>query len=141
MQLPPVVDPVRADTDTLNSLSVGFKIMGWLHGLGICAAALTLPLWIGLISAASQSPENTGFGAIAAISGLGLFVMAVIAFLPLLYLWASLKTAKNLETRTGWGFCFGTSILWLFAQPLGLVLGIIAIVILHRPSIRQSFRD
>lgn len=134
----PSFNQSQADTDQLRSLAVGFKVMGWLHGLGACVALIFLPAWIGVVGLLSSEPKGGRETAIIAGGGI-IVVAALVALLPLVYLWTSLRTAKNLEERRGWGFCFGTSILWLFVQPLGLVLGIIAIIVLHRPSIRSSF--
>ncbi|HLO99838.1 MAG TPA: hypothetical protein VK171_14685 [Fimbriimonas sp.] len=138
MQTPPVVDPVRADSDLLRSLAIGFKIMGWIHGIGACvglgfllASAVTTAS--GFLSPQSDFGASLGGGVLLALIGI------LAAFVPVLYLVTSLKTARFLEERRRWGYCFGTSILWLLVQPAGLVLGIIAIVLLHRPSIRQSF--
>jgi hypothetical protein len=140
MHPPPVVDPVRADSDLLKSLSVAFKIMGWLHGIGACvgfgfliASAVTTAS--GFLSPQGDFAAALGGGVLFALIGI------LVAFVPILYLVISLKTARFLEERRRWGYCFGTSILWLLIQPAGLVLGVVAIVLLHRPSIRQSFRD
>ncbi len=139
----------KQDDDNLRSLAVGFRVVGAL--CAICVNFAWIHVIVGLITmiggnipikstgqanaqgAAMTGAMSSAFGGIFVFAGLaviiGGYVMGYFGF----------RAAKAIETRTQWNLCFGTSIAFMLFQPLGLVLGILALIVLHRPGVRSSF--
>lgn len=139
----------KQDEDNLRSLAIGFRVVGGLCAL--CVNFAWLHVIVGFVTmiggnipvkstsqSGAQSTAMTGvlsttFGGVFVIVGLvaiiGGYVMGYFGF----------KAAKALETRKNWKLCFGTSIGFMLFQPLGLILGMFAMIVLHRPTVRGSF--
>jgi len=145
-------DPLqKQDIDHLSSLAIGFRIVGalcaicvnfaWIH----VVVGLTTMLGTSLAPATTSRPNDpetamtpiigTAFGGIFVIVGLavilGGYAMGFYGF----------KAAKALEQRRDWKLCFGVSIAFMLFQPLGLVLGILALIVLSRTSVKQAFGE
>lgn len=126
-------------------LALAFRIVG-----GLCAFCVNFA-WIHVIigfltmfgagsgQLSSGKPDSmspafgTAFGGVFVLAGLLViasgYVMGYFGF----------RAAKALENRTQWKLCFGVSIAFMLFQPLGLILGILALIVLSRPTVKEAF--
>ena len=127
----------QQDPEQLRSLAIAFRVVCGLAAT--CVNVAWFHVFIGFQIANTPSRSKSSdviapifgyfFSTIALSMILGCYVVAYFGF----------KTASALEERRNWKICMGTSIAVLFAQPLGTVLGILSLIVLHRPSVKQSF--
>lgn len=131
------------DDEQLRLLATGFRIVG-----GLCALCVNFA-WIHVIvglmtifgsASGTMNPSDKAGQAIGASFG-GIFVFAGLLVIASGYVmgYFGFKAAKAIENRIQWSLCFWTSIAFMLFQPLGLVLGILAIIVLNRPTVRATF--
>lgn len=138
----------RQDIDNLNSLAIGFRVVGGLCALCVNIAWIHVFLGIatmfgaGITAASPKSNASdsvfasmfgTAFGGMFAVIGLAVILSGYAVG------YYGFKAAKALEQQREWKLCLGVSIAFLFFQPVGLVLGILALIVLNRPSVRDLF--
>lgn len=126
-------------------LAIGFRVVGGLCAL--CVNFAWIHVFVGLATilggagaAASNSQANLAGGVATSAFG-GIFVFAGMFVILLGYAmgYYGFRGAKALESCRDWNLCFGTSIAFLLFQPLGLALGIFAIIVLNRTTVRTAF--
>ena len=142
----------RQDADQLRILAIAFRIVGAL--CAICVNFAWIHVFIGIAaimhpemtSASVNGPNRTttgsmpvgpaagtAFGGMFIVAGLTIilfgFVLGIFGF----------RAAKAMDERRNWNLCFGTSIAFMVVQPIGLVLGILSLIVLSRPSVKQLF--
>ncbi len=130
------------DSANLKSLAIAFRIIGVLYGLGL----IVVPIIFGLVQylmVASQNattgPQDAQAMPSAQIFPVGILVISVFVLAGFLSIWLCFKAARSMERKENWGLCIGVSIFFLSLQPLGLILGILALIVLNRSEVRQAF--
>ena len=84
----------------------------------------------------SPSKPNTmppGFGALFLMAGI-FVILAAIAMSILTYL-----AGQRIKERKGWTFIFVINCILCLVQPIGTVLGVLTLIIIHRPSVKALF--
>lgn len=138
----------RQDIDHLNSLAIGFRVVGGLCAL--CVNIAWIHVFVGLatmfgfgMSTASSNarPSDSAFAWLfgTAFGGLFAFIGLFVILAGYAMGYYGFRAAKALELHREWKLCFGVSIAFLLFQPLGLVVGILALIVLNRPSVRDLF--
>ena len=139
----------RQDEAQLKSLAVAFRVVG-----GLCAFCVNfawLHVIVGFVTilggtitpvevANSPSRASMAPAALSATFG-GVFIFIGLLVIATGYTvgYFGFRAAKGIETSQNWNLCFGTSIAFMLFQPIGLVLGILSLIVLNRPSVRQMF--
>jgi hypothetical protein len=138
---PPKSEPdlTQVDVSQLDSLATAFKVIGvltvlfgsvfWFHVyIGFSLMMGTEPF-----GSTSKSPPPPFFGAMFFV--VGLFAVLFSYSMGVL----SYMAGGWIDNREKFKWCFGVSIALIFIQPLGTVLGILALIVLNRPQVRASF--
>ena len=118
-------------------LALGFRIHGGLvAAFGGCYALLG-PMWFSMMRSLPKSkpqelPPTQFFGVMAVF--LGGFVALTLTLAVLSFL-----AASRVDARRGHTFVVVVACLSLLMQPLGTVLGILALILLSRPSVKALF--
>ena len=127
---------MNKDLEHLRWLSVSFYIYAGLTALFACIPFIHLFIGIAMVSGGFDQGENPppqffgwlfiGMASIFIVSG---FALAVCNFL----------VGKFLKQQTKYTFCFVLAIVNCMFAPLGTVLGIFAIIVLVRDSVKALF--
>lgn len=141
----------QQDSDNLKSLALAFRIVGGLCALCVNFAWFHVILGFSIIfgdpagftatnSANRPATDAAASAAVGTAAG-GIFVIAGMIVLLMGYAMGffGFRAAKAMDNRQHWNLCLGTSIAFLLFQPLGLVLGVLAIIVLNRPTVRELF--
>jgi hypothetical protein len=132
----------NSDRDHLKVLSIFHFIMAGVAALAALFPVIHLALGIGLAGgffpgeapALPEAPEQlVGWFFI----GLALAVMAA----SLVFAWLSLKTGVNLANGSGHSFCLAVACIECLIFPFGTMLGVVTLMILLRPSVKQLFGE
>ncbi len=127
-------------------LATAFRVVGGLCAL--CVNFAWIHVFVGVASfftgvglSTSPSAKNDMAGGVAASAFGVIFVFAGLAVILSGYAmgYFGFRAAKAMENRREWKLCFGTSIAFMLFQPLGLALGILALIVLSRPTVKETF--
>ena len=129
---------MNQDESNLRSLATAFRVLGGIYSALYVVGGIALFGFTSLIvheSSGIRDPEGpmmmAGPTALMAWSLLVAgIVFGILAFV----------TASSLDRQKNYALCIGISIFSLLIQPLGLVLGILALIVLCRPSVRALFQ-
>ena len=108
--LPPPFEATPQDINQLRQLAIGFRVMGAL--CATCVNVLWVHFALGLTMLNDGHVRGNGgpgilFGALFSLFALALIVAGwVVGYL-------GFRTARFLEARRHWNFCFGMSIVYL----------------------------
>lgn len=135
-EIPDATALTRQDEEHLKGLAIGFRVVG-----GLVALCVNI-FWVHVAMGLSMAIDPSKWGKDAPPPFLG-YAFALFPLVVILAGWVigalGFTTARNLDRRTGWSFCFAMSILYLLAQPLGTILGVLAIIVLIRPQVKAAF--
>lgn len=143
MSLPPPVTPppfammqAQQDADHLKLLSIFHYVLGALTGLFSCFGIIYLVL--GVLALQGKLPDTQPQEA----EIMGVVFTALGAFIVLLG-WSiavcQILTGRWLAARRHRTFCFVVACAECLNMPLGTALGILTILVMQRPSVRQLF--
>lgn len=126
------------DHDHLRMLAMGHYVVGALTSLCGFFPIIHLVVGIGLVTGGfgegRGQPPPPAMGAFFIVAALGMMGMfwGLAALL--------IVAGRNLRACRRRTFCFVTAVVaCVFLQPFGLVLGILTIIVLARPSVRAAF--
>lgn len=129
------------DRDHLKVLSIFHFILAGLSALSAIFPVIHLALGIGLVGGffpgeaalpAADGPEVfVGWFFVALASA---FILAFLGFAAL-----AIRAGMNLANARGYDFCIGVACLECLFLPFGTALGVMTLVILLRPSVKQLF--
>lgn len=128
------------DRDHLKVLSIFHFILGGLAALAALFPVIHLALGIGLVGGffpgealpAADSPELfVGWFFVVLAS---LLIVAFLAFAAM-----AIRAGANLANARGYDFCIAIACVECLIVPFGTMLGVISLVILLRPSVKQLF--
>lgn len=134
----------RQDEEHLKLLALFFRIYGGLCLLGTCC--FSLYVFIGLTAFANPSafkPSRGGNDAeimgtmFSVVGGIGMLIAAAMGVMFFV-------SANWIQNRTNWTGIFAMAIVACLNAPVGTALGVFALVVLNRESVKglfgQSFR-
>ncbi|KAF1711420.1 hypothetical protein CSC70_05815 [Pseudoxanthomonas kalamensis DSM 18571] len=128
--------PPSRDAADLRTLSILFHVYNALQLLGVLLIGGLLALGIGI----ERSKNLTGQTSEQAIGGQILIgILTVVIVLSLVMLVLKFIVARDLARHRRHGLCLAVSILICLDLPLGTALGIYALVVLNRPSVKALF--
>ena len=133
--------PMQQDEEHLNLLAIFFYVVGGITGLFACMPVFHLVFGVMIIVAPEKFAEGQGgpppefFGYMIAVMG-GLFILLGWATAISIFL-----TGRFISKRTHWLFCVVVSGIACMFMPFGTVLGIFALIVLNRPSVRELFES
>jgi hypothetical protein len=132
-------DVVDADREHLRLLKIGFYILTVLCGLGSLAGLIFLAVggavasgvWVSAHGGSNGDPTVIAW--LFPLVGLGLLVGGgVFTFLT----WRVAQCLAEYRSRT---FCMVIAALWCLHMPLGTIVGVLALIVLSRPSVQALF--
>ncbi len=132
---------MQQDEEHLNLLAIFFYIVAAISGLFACMPLIHLMIGIMLIVNPEGFPEPQGeeppefLGYLFAGIG-GLFFTLGWAATICIFL-----TGRFISKRTHWLFCVVVSGVACMFMPFGTVLGVFALIVLNRPSVRKLFEN
>ncbi len=127
----------ESDRSDLNMLSMIYNILSILNLIGGVMMVLAL-VGVGILFMVAGSSAGGGKAALV-----GLVPMGFALFLALVLgvgVYIGFLTAQSYRDRRRWTLCFVMACLSLPSVPLGTLLGIYAIIVLNRPSVKKMFR-
>ena len=131
---------MQQDLQQLKLLSIFFYVWGGLACLGAVVGAISCVVAGGAMMASSSTSEDQAQAAAAGpfIIGVGIFVLVAGLIYGILAIMAAGKFKKHLG---GYVFCLVVSIITCISSfPIGTALGIFAIVVLMRASVKELFK-
>jgi hypothetical protein len=133
---------MQQDLQQLNLLGIFHYVWGALYCLiGILAAGIMVFMGLYLTAAPQVSSSDDSVSQSAAggvMIGAGVFVFLICVVYGVLTLMAGGKYRKH---QGGWTFCLVLAVITcLTGFPLGTALGIFAIVVLNRPTVKALFK-
>lgn len=127
---------MNQDLEHLRWLSIGFYIHAGLTALFSLIPFIHLFVGIAMVTGKFEQEQNPpppfvgwlfiGIASFVILSG---FTLAICSFLA----------GKYLKSQTKYTFCFVMAIISCMFAPLGLILGVFAIIVLLRDSVKQLF--
>jgi hypothetical protein len=131
---------MQQDLQQLKLLSIFYYVWGGLACLGAVVGAISLFVAAAAMSSLPASSEDSPPPALMGpfFVGMGIFVLVAGLIYGILAIMAAGKFQKH---QAGYVFCFVVSIITCITSfPIGTALGIYAIVILMRPTVKALFR-
>ncbi len=126
------------DESHLAQLATGFRVVGGL--MAVCANFGWIHFSIGIMmllgkfdNKTQKTPLEPMFGFLFAGAGFAVIVLGITLGV------LGWKVARALENRTNHKFCTVISVLYLFFQPVGTALGVLALIVLNRQQVRAAF--
>ena len=127
---------MQQDLQQLKLLSIFFYVWGGLALLGSVVGAISCVVAGLAMMSSSGDDQAQAVGPI--MLGAGIFVLVVGVIYGILAIMAGGKFKKHLG---GYAFCLVISIITLITSfPIGTALGIFAIVVLMRASVKELFK-
>jgi len=127
---------MKQDLEHLRWLSIGFFIHAGITGLFSLIPFVHLFLGIAMVSGSFENDRNPPppfvgwlFIGIAAFTILSGFTLAITSFLA----------GKYIKEQKKYTYCFVMAIISCMFAPLGTILGVFAIIVLLRESVKQLF--
>lgn len=132
---------VDRDQEHLKLLKMGFYLLAGTAGFSTLFALLFMALGtiVGFSAPASTrgGPGNDPPVMGAVLAGLGLAFLLLGAA----WTWLTYYAARSIEVRRRWIFCMILAALWCLSIPFGTAIGISAILVLNRPSVKVLFEE
>lgn len=124
------------DEQHLDLLSIGFFLVGGLTGRFACIPFIHVGVGIGMLTGSFGEPPGIPSGFMGV-----LFVVAGTVAIVLGWASATLLvlTGWSLRRHERYGLCQVGAVIACVLAPLGTVLGILALLVLARPSVRALF--
>jgi hypothetical protein len=135
-----VAELVDRDQEHLKLLKWAFYCLAGISGFYTLFSLLFVAM--GAIVAISVPATKAGPGNDPRIMG-ALFVVFGIAFLLIggAVTWLTYYSARSLEVRRRWILCMILAGLWCLSFPFGTMIGVSAILVLNRPSVKALFEE
>lgn len=129
---------MNRDEEHLNLLGIANFVVGGLLGLCSCFPVLHLVLGLGIL----VSPESFNDGQNPPPAALG-FVFMLIPLVIIIAGWAFagavIYAGRCLRRRERHTFCLVMAVILCTFMPFGTVVGVLTIVLLLRPNVKELF--
>ena len=125
------------DDQHLDLLAVFHYVVAALSGLFSLFPILHVALWLAMVSGRLETDDQEGvarlFGWLFVVFGTAFIVLGLT--FSVLLAWAG----RSLSRRRHYMFCMVMAALSCMAFPFGTVLGVLTLLVLSRPAVRQRF--
>jgi hypothetical protein len=129
---------MQQDLQQLKLLSIFFYLWGCLACLGAVVGAISCVVAGGSMMSSLSSSDDQSQALGPVMIGIGIFVLVAGLIYGILAILAGGKFKKHLG---GYAFCLLVSIITCISSfPIGTALGIFAIVVLMRASVKELFK-
>ncbi len=122
------------DDDHLRILSVLYYVLGGLMLMGGIGPLILIFVGVAILSSAPGPygpPPEVGWMPLGIGVGLGVFLVGLAA--------CNIVVGYSLGQRKNYLFCFVIACLICINMPLGTILGVFTLLVLSRPSVKESF--
>jgi hypothetical protein len=126
------------DAEQLDNLSLAFKVVGALHA--VCVNVFWFHVIAGIAVMNAESPSRGEmpipqdlFGGVFVLVSLSAIVFGITVGV------LTWRAGTFLADRKNHTYCVVLSAVNLLFQPIGLILGILALIVLNRPSVKAIF--